>query len=174
MTTHAEDVRLMRAELDALVASLNGFAKNAEEKLQQSTKPPSNAIALVKEAVQDPEVTRFNFREWIASKLPNFFCGPSKAQVMEVFSLVFGSLVALQALQQTDMRDPSDFATCSRNATWPLLEDVPSVPSEILPPYGQYEPMAAQPKGTSVVDQVFTKEAELRARRCSSDARGAR
>ena len=34
--------------------------------------------------------------------------------------------------------------------------------------------LSAQPKGTSVVDQVFTKEAELRARRCSGDARGAR
>ena len=174
MTTYAEDARLMSAKLDALCAALENFSDNAQAKLLAiKPPPPPNAIELVEEAVQDPEVTRFNFREWIASKLPNFFCGPSKAQVMEVFSLVFGSLVALQALQHTDMRDPSDFATCSRNSSWPLPEDVPSAPSEILP-YPQYDPMLAQPKGTSVVDQVFTKEAALRARRCSSDARGAR
>lgn len=174
MTTHADDVRRLSEELDAEIAALKALTTRSQE-LLLSTKAPSNAIALVEEAVQDPEVTRFNFKEWIASKLPKFFCGPSKAQVMEVFSLVFGSLVALQALQ-ADLRDPNDFATCNRNATLPLLEDAPSAPSapEIIPPYGQYEPMAAQPKGTSVVDQVFTKEAELRARRCSGDARGAR
>ena len=171
MTTLADDSRLLSAQLDAEIAALKALTTRSQELLLSTNAPPS-AMAFVEEAVQDPEVTRFNFREWIASKLPNFFCGPSKAQVMNLFSLVFGSLVALQALQ-TDLRDPNDFATCNRNATWPLPLPPPSAP-EILPPYGQYEPMAAQPKGTSVVDQVFTKEAELRARRCSGDAQGAR
>ena len=174
MTTLADDSRLLSAQLDAEIAALKALTTRSQELLLSTNAPPS-AMAFVEEAVQDPEVTRFNFREWIASKLPNFFCGPSKAQVMNLFSLVFGSLVALQALQQTDMRDPSDYAMCSRNSSWPLPEDVPSAP----PPADALAPeffggLSAQPKGTSVVDQVFTKEAELRARRCSGDARGAR
>lgn len=162
MTTLEDDARRLSEELDAQIAVLEALTAGSH-KLLLKTNPPPNAIALVKEAVQDPEVTRFNFREWIASKLPNFFCGPSKAQVMEVFSLAFGALVAWNAAQM-DLRDPNDFATCSANSTWPpdCWPNCPEPSAPEIQPYPEFSPLLAQPKGTSVVDQVFAKEAEAR------------
>ena len=161
-TTHAEDLRRLSAQLDAEIAALEAFA-NRSQQLLLSTNPPPEAIALVRQAVQDPEVTRFNFREWIVSKLPNFFCGPSKAQVMEAFSLAFGALVAWQALKM-DPRDPNDLAMCDRNSTWPpdCWPNCPTPAAPEIQPYPEYSPMLAQPKGASVVDEVFAKEAEAR------------
>ena len=165
MAGYAEDLSRLRAQLNAEIAALEAFETRTHD-LLLAHNPPPEAIALVKEAVQNPEVTRFNFRKWIASKLPNFFCGPSKAQIMDAFSLAFGALVAWNTLNM-DQSDPNDFAMCDRNRTWPP-DCWPHCPPPAPPPLnsatlvdprhlnGMLQPMMATPN-KSVVDEVFAK-----------------
>lgn len=161
---YTEDLKRLKARLDVEIEALGVFETRAHN-LLIAYKPPPGAIAFVEEAVRDKEVTSFNFRKWITSKFPNFFCGPSRGQLLDAFSLVFGLLVAWNALNM-DQGDPDDLGTCSRNGTWPPPPEhlMAPQPEHLLAPQPeQFSALrdltrfAAQPKDTSVVEEVFAK-----------------
>ena len=202
-TTHAEDVRALAAQLDAEIEALRGFADRSQEVLK-GTNAPANSSQLVQEAVLDPAVDHTNFGTWIKRKIEDVMptlCDADKTTMIAAFKIAFGVAVTAYLLSQRtyDQEPWGEDAMCDRNTSWPPNESPwitePSAP--LVPPswwerareqLGKHQ-LAEElrritprflsgenaPGGNaSVVDEVFTKEAKARERRCCGDARGAR
>lgn len=203
MTTHAKDVRRLTARLEAEIAALEAFA-NGSKQLLEKTHPPKNYVELVQQAVLDPAVDHANFGTWIKRKIEGVMptlCDADKATMIAAFKIAFGVAVTAYLLSQRtyDQEPWGEDAMCDRNTSWPPNEPPwitePSAP--LVPPswwerareqLGKHQ-LAEElrsitpsflsgenaPGGNvSVVDEVFTKEAKARERRCCGDARGAR
>lgn len=136
---------------------------------------PPEVVELVERAVADSKMTDelpvdVSFTEFLKCQLPTFR-GTIKAAALTALKVAFDlAMVAYTMTLHNYDQNPWDEAAapmCSRNNTWPvnpLPPPAPMMPEEIMEVPGGYVPMAAQPKGMSVVDAVFTKEVEARAR----------
>ena len=175
------EMRRLEAQMRENIERIQRIGRTNLEMAAELGAPPE-ALPLVQQAVEDPNVTDdATFVEYLKCKLPTV--GGMKSAALSALKVAFELAMFAYTLprHQEAALAPSGWyqaeepwgepgPMCDRNSTWPP-DCWPNCPAPAAPPAADdsnsmappdFMGLLAKPKGASVVDEVFTKEAEAR------------